>query len=631
MDSSKIHRIISKDDILNKPGVFYFKNKEDRLKSKSRQNIDSNEINKITKNISNVFQTITNTLSQKIMYSLPENSDVNYTPLMKKLEGFTKSSEFQFPGLQVINFTKNLVQLCSKFSERVLICEKSDGVRYLMIVFKNKRVLFLNRKEEFYLVDLVMELPFVNSTGKDEWEIQYFFDGELILDKVDADINNFKPMIYKNIIKIKNADNEYELYKLNFLIFDAIVISNVNIGAYPFGERIKMLNDFNQQLEHQRFTKLIAKEALSCKLNEFYNFKTKTNIEENSSNPFYNNLKTLLNHNIEKNGNEYNKYTSNIPNLTSIDLFVKNYYTFDKMYDLYSQKSMFLHENDGIIINYDDYPYYIGQSSEIFKWKPAHLNTIDFEVTLQEDTFILNVCEGREKIVPVSILFFKDNEEKSKFLEDYNKQKIQFGNVIVECFYDKSKNTHESDFFNFLKETQDKLMNNDGFTLNLQYYYDYVKNKDSLSKGNFVDHYKSGCWSFLRIRNDKNYGNHKRTYVSIVFSIKEDLTIDYIKEIIEQEQKEKNSNKMNLEKHFQEMSKIFLTGNPAFLAEDVSKSNNRQELFSKLENNKEESNDNSFLGKKRENTSNNISNILNKYKNNDYKDEYLLSTLGKLD
>ena len=37
------------------------------------------------------------------------------------------------------------------------------------------------------------------------------------------------------------------------------------------------------------------------------------------------------------------------------------------------------HENDGIIFTVDAAPYYMGQCNHILKWKPEHLNTIDFE------------------------------------------------------------------------------------------------------------------------------------------------------------------------------------------------------------------------------------------------------------
>ena len=36
------------------------------------------------------------------------------------------------------------------------------------------------------------------------------------------------------------------------------------------------------------------------------------------------------------------------------------------------------HENDGLIYTKVDNPYRVGRDDNIIKWKPPHLNTIDF-------------------------------------------------------------------------------------------------------------------------------------------------------------------------------------------------------------------------------------------------------------
>ena len=37
-----------------------------------------------------------------------------------------------------------------------------------------------------------------------------------------------------------------------------------------------------------------------------------------------------------------------------------------------------LHENDGVIFTKNQCPYYPGTCTEILKWKPLELNTVDF-------------------------------------------------------------------------------------------------------------------------------------------------------------------------------------------------------------------------------------------------------------
>lgn len=36
------------------------------------------------------------------------------------------------------------------------------------------------------------------------------------------------------------------------------------------------------------------------------------------------------------------------------------------------------HENDGLIFNHEEKPYQLGVNNGYLKWKPSHLNTVDF-------------------------------------------------------------------------------------------------------------------------------------------------------------------------------------------------------------------------------------------------------------
>lgn len=47
---------------------------------------------------------------------------------------------------------------------------------------------------------------------------------------------------------------------------------------------------------------------------------------------------------------------------------------------IHQQKGILLHENDGLIFTVDACPYYPGTCDEIIKWKPPHMNTVDFEL-----------------------------------------------------------------------------------------------------------------------------------------------------------------------------------------------------------------------------------------------------------
>ena len=43
------------------------------------------------------------------------------------------------------------------------------------------------------------------------------------------------------------------------------------------------------------------------------------------------------------------------------------------------------HENDGLIFNDETKPYVLGRNEGYLKWKPAHLNTVDFLIVHNEN------------------------------------------------------------------------------------------------------------------------------------------------------------------------------------------------------------------------------------------------------
>lgn len=43
------------------------------------------------------------------------------------------------------------------------------------------------------------------------------------------------------------------------------------------------------------------------------------------------------------------------------------------------------HENDGLIFNDETKPYILGRNDGYLKWKPAHLNTVDFLIVHNEN------------------------------------------------------------------------------------------------------------------------------------------------------------------------------------------------------------------------------------------------------
>ena len=160
---------------------------------------------------------------------------------------------------------------------------------------------------------------------------------------------------------------------------------------------------------------------------------------------------------------------------------MKDYFTLEQVEEIKNIIPILPHHNDGIIINTNDYPYYSGQSIEIYKWKPNEENTIDFEIQYnqQKDIYNLYVC-GEEKLIQVGNLSFKNDYDKEKFLSGYNSNNIN----IAECFYDK--------------DLDDPFTN------------------------------KKGGWRFSRYRNDKGKPNFISTYENILKCLEENIGIDEI-------------------------------------------------------------------------------------------------------
>ena len=68
-----------------------------------------------------------------------------------------------------------------------------------------------------------------------------------------------------------------------------------------------------------------------------------------------------------------------IASVPKIDLFMKEMFRVQDAHVLFDHILPKLeHENDGLIFTVDAAPYYMGVCPHIWKWKPMHLNTIDF-------------------------------------------------------------------------------------------------------------------------------------------------------------------------------------------------------------------------------------------------------------
>ena len=118
-----------------------------------------------------------------------------------------------------------------------------------------------------------------------------------------------------------------------FLIFDVLIVNKKNLMPLTFTQRLKEGNAYIQN----RFTKA-----------------------------------RLL-----------RKVVENKEKVPIVDVFMKEMFNIWDAHVIFSLiKDKLEHENDGIIFTVDAAPYYMGVCPHILKWKPLHLNSIDFSVEL---------------------------------------------------------------------------------------------------------------------------------------------------------------------------------------------------------------------------------------------------------
>jgi hypothetical protein len=502
MNNLNITSISKPDTILNCPGKFYFQITEDNdIKFSQILPLNKKSVDAIKTNIQLVFKKISENLKQIAHIDLDY-----YSNIIRKLDSFSNINfTFRFPGLQVNSLTANHVEVFSKYADRLLICEKSDGVRFLLIQFENGKTIFLGRNLEFFVVDLNIVLPRSQSGKRGEWEIEHFIDGELIIDKSNQDKSNIMN-IQKHHVLISN-----ELHEVNFIAFDAIVLNGQNIGHLKFRRRLHELSLFFKQIKHQRFQSEARSKFMGI---------------------FGNQIDSTIRESILKDTQDTSKAYK-----FQIAVYMKDYYTFDKIDYLYSQVCKSLsHHNDGIILNFDDYPYYSGSANEIFKWKPSYLNTVDFEVSTvtpfnsKRRLYVLNVNQSLNKLTPMTCIFFDNEEEKEQFEKGYEELSNSPNRIIAECYYDLEFNTNETINFNVLEEME--IIRKGGKLYLDNYNFDMINEKRK--QGVSINKYMKGSWKFLRFRRDKQQSNHISVFLSIWQTILENLTIEKIVEKINQ-------------------------------------------------------------------------------------------------
>ncbi|GBG30716.1 mRNA-capping enzyme subunit alpha [Hondaea fermentalgiana] len=242
----------------------------------------------------------------------------------------------RFPGSQPISLLREHM---GELSDKPwLVCEKSDGVRYLLLIHRINFVVhdrpscwdnvlkggvgscyLVNRKFEF------IAIPTLDN-----------FLGERLLRSLDGTLLDGE-LVYDEV-PLPHMDGEDEeataprplRLQSTFLIFDALSVRNTFIGDLDLFDRLRAVQGeiiFRVRNEHP-----MPPPVVPCVLTLKQMFATAD-------------VDFVLNEVIK------GPQGGNLP-----------------------------HENDGLIFTRIDKPYKCGKTSDILKWKPRHLNSVDFQV-----------------------------------------------------------------------------------------------------------------------------------------------------------------------------------------------------------------------------------------------------------
>ena len=509
------------DEILENPGTFCFRIKDKGNNFSYGKNADGYSdkiVRDILNNITQVFLDICKEIQH---YS--SNNQLYLEHICKNLNYlYNLNTKFNFPGLQVINITRNQLNYFSHWPERFLLCEKSDGVRYLLIQYHGGVCHLIGRNLEFFEIKYLIKLPTsYDIRYQSDWDIEYLLDGELVLDNVNETVDKSEHIYVGGKPK-----------KLNFLVFDAVVVKGKNIGNLAFRKRLSILSDVIKEYEILKFQQSRCEEFIKT-----FNEK----IEKDS----FINTQKLLNYNRGCFINPRSK------SKITISIYMKDYFNFNQVETIDKLKKYLPHHNDGIIINVDDYPYYSGQSCEIYKWKPLEMNTIDFEVKYNEKIkrYIL-YTEGKNGLIPVEILCFASKEEKNNFTQNFNKIIVDGEKKnLVECFYDNKLNNSEVLVNNYnLSKRKFDLKNSSEDSVTISNYIENFNNNIPKNINNL-----NGGWRFMRYRNDKKKANFIKVYTNILICIQENVQLS---EIIDTVKKNKEIKLHDLEEEKNFMSSL---------------------------------------------------------------------------
>ncbi|CDJ37835.1 mRNA capping enzyme, putative [Eimeria tenella] len=349
------------------------------------------------------------------------------------------------------------------FRNAYVACEKTDGIRFLLFS-KDRRIYLIGRRDE---VREISEMYLPRAADSSEAQEETLLDGELVLDQLEgAAVWRF--LVYDCI----SIDGNETIQKLNLLKRLHAVRKQV----------IEPLLLLQLQQQQQQQTAAAAAAAVGDSL----------------------------------------PLCSKPP----MEIYLKDFF---EIFDLNSIRCLSLrlpHPSDGIIFTPVAPPYITGTSPLLLKWKPPHLNTVDFSV---EPVYDLNgipqifiLCAGYRGVRTFAGLILAPYGDFYKELYELACNGCASG-LIVECFWRPSAPVFT--FYPLLQQQQQQTLKqqqqwaarNQGHPM-----YDFDRG-----------HWKEGGWVAERIRTDKAMPNDMRVLMNVKRSIDDGVSFLALQQEIE--------------------------------------------------------------------------------------------------
>ncbi|KFH07074.1 mRNA capping enzyme, partial [Toxoplasma gondii MAS] len=352
------------------------------------------------------------------------------------------------------------------FRNPYVACEKTDGIRFLLLAASGC-IFLIGRKEEVRMIPD----KFLPRKGRlHEPQQLTLLDGELVMDRLPNGESVARYLIYDAIC----IERDESIKELNLMGRLAAVAERVVAPLRELEEEERMQSERNEA----------AREP----------------------------------HANDGSGEAQLAKTGRTKGKNSLEIYLKDFF---EIFDLLHIQRMALrlpHESDGIIFTPVNLPYATGTCRQLLKWKPPHLNTVDFSADALYDE------QGVPRLFQLYIADHGVRVFKGEFLAPYGKlykellqmaSSTRLSGTIVECFWFASPPVYT--FVPSLRSAEDSRSDKEVCRWRA---WNAAKPLYDVENGTW----KEGGWVAERIRTDKSLPNSFQVMKKVQQSIDDSIT-----------------------------------------------------------------------------------------------------------